>query len=81
MCVDIIPCYNSYIISLLQSYKNRSQSLYITPTIAAPATTVQELIAALDSQSGILAPTLLIKSILDNPEQPLQVAVADNKQE
>jgi hypothetical protein len=73
---------DSNIISLSQSYKNRFQSLYIIPTPAAPAaTTAQELIAALDSQSGILAPTSLMKSTLDNPEQPLQVAVADNKQE
>jgi hypothetical protein len=73
---------DSDIISLLQSYKNRSQSCYIIPTPAAPAATaVQELLAAFDSQSGILPGTLLIKSILDDPEQPLQVAVADNKQE
>ena len=54
----------------------------MTPTLAAPAaTTAQELLAALDSQSGVLASTSLMKSTLNDPEQPLQVAVADNKQE
>jgi hypothetical protein len=73
---------DSDIISLSQSYENRSQSLYIIPTPAAPAaTTAKELIAALDSQSGILAATSLMKSTLDNAERPLQVAVADNKLE
>jgi hypothetical protein len=73
---------DSNIISLLQNYKNRSQSFYIIPTLAAPAATAaQELLAALDSQPDILAATLLIESTLDNLEQPLQVAVADNKQE
>jgi hypothetical protein len=73
---------DSNITSLLQSYENRSRSLYIISTSAAPAATAaQELPTTLDSQSGILAATLLMKSTLNNPEQPLQVAVADNKQE
>jgi hypothetical protein len=42
---------------------------------------VLELLAALDGQSGILATTSLMKSTLNDPEQPLQMAVADNKQE
>jgi hypothetical protein len=39
------------------------------------------LLAALNSQSGILVTTALIESTLDDFKQPLQVAVANNKQE
>jgi hypothetical protein len=64
---------------------NYSRVETILPTIstsaALTATATQELPTTLDSQSGILAVTLLIKSNLDNSEQLLQVAVADNKQE
>jgi hypothetical protein len=41
----------------------------------------QDLLAALDGQPDILAATSLIESTLDDPERPLQVAVADDKQE
>ena len=54
----------------------------MTLTLAAlAATAAQELLAALDSQPDILVVTSLMESTLDDPEQPLQVAVADNKQE
>jgi hypothetical protein len=66
----------------MQSHENRSQSLHRTPTPASPAATAtQELLAALDGQSGILAATSMMKSTLDDPEGFLQLAVADNKQE
>jgi hypothetical protein len=73
---------DSEVTSSSQSHENRSRSLHMTSTSAAPtATAAQELPTTLDSQSGILAATSLMKSTLDDPEQPLQVAVADNKQE
>ena len=54
----------------------------MTSTSAAPAATAaQELPTTLDSQSGILTATSLMKSTLDDPERPPQVAVADDKQE
>ena len=65
------------VISEPQSHEDdRSQSPYVTPAPAAlPAPAPQESVAAIDSQSATLAPTL------DDPGQPPQVAVADNKQE
>jgi hypothetical protein len=44
-------------------------------TPAPTATAPYESVAAINSQSATLASTL------DNPKQPLQVVVADNKQE
>jgi len=73
---------DSDVMSSSQSHENRSQSLRMTPTPAAPAgTAAQELLAALDGQSSILAATSLMKSTLDDPERPPQVAVANDKQE
>jgi hypothetical protein len=67
---------DSKVINSSQSHENTSQSLHMTPTPAA-----QELPAALDGQPGILAAPSLMKSNLDDPEQPLQVVAADDKQE
>jgi hypothetical protein len=73
---------DSDVISSSQNHENRSQSLHMTPTPAAlAAAAAEELLAALDGQSDILAATSLMKSTLDDPERPPQVAVADNKQE
>jgi hypothetical protein len=52
----------------------------MTPTPAA--TVPQESVAAIDSQSATLAVTVLMKSALDDPGIPQQVAeVANDKQE
>jgi hypothetical protein len=68
------PKEDSNAISALQSCTNNSSySPYITPALTA--TVPHESVAAINSQSATLALTL------DNPRQPLQVAVADNKQE
>jgi hypothetical protein len=73
---------DSDVISSSQNHENRSQSLHMTPTLAAPAATAaQELLAALDGQPDIPAATSLMESTLDDPERPPQVAVADDKQE
>jgi hypothetical protein len=73
---------DSDVISSSQNHENRSQSLHMTPTLAAPAATAaQELLAALDGQPDILAATSLMESTLDDPERHPQVAVADDKQE
>jgi hypothetical protein len=55
----------------------------MTPTLAAPAAiALQESIAAIDGQSATLAATALMKSALDDPGIPRQVAeVANDKQE
>jgi hypothetical protein len=67
---------DSKVINSSPSHENTSQSLHMTPTPAA-----QELPAALDGQPGILAAPSLMKSNLDDPEQPPQVVAADDKQE
>jgi hypothetical protein len=77
---------DSDVISAPQSHENdRSQSPHMTPALAAPAAppaaAPQESVATIDSQSATLAPTALMKSALDDPRRPPQVAVADNKQE
>jgi hypothetical protein len=84
---------DSHAISAPQSCTNNSsQSPYMTPAhshspymISAPAalaaTAPQELVAAIDSQSTALAATALVKSALSKPRRPLQVAMADSKQE
>ena len=63
---------DSDVTSSLQSHKNRSRSLHMTSTSAAPATpaapAAKDLSTTLDSQFGIPAATLLMKSILDDPE-------------
>jgi len=57
-----------------------SHSPHITPALIA--TSPQESVAAIDSQSATLAATALIKSALDDPGIPQQVAeVANDKQE
>jgi hypothetical protein len=86
---------DSDVINALQSHENdRSQSPHMTPAPTAPAapaapaaptaptaTAPKESVAAIDSQAATLAPTALVKSALDEPGRPLQVAVADSKQE
>jgi hypothetical protein len=57
-----------------------SHSPHMTPALAATAP--QESVAAIDSQSATLAATALMKSALDDPGIPQQVAeVANDKQE
>jgi hypothetical protein len=53
----------------------------LTAPAATAATAPQESVAAIDSQSATLTPTALVKSALDDPGRPLQVAVADSRQE
>jgi hypothetical protein len=69
-----------------QSHENdRSHFPYMAPALVAPValavTAPQKLVAALDSQSATLSLTALIKSALDDPGRPPQLAVADSKQE
>ena len=77
---------DSDVINALQSHGNdRSQSPYIIPApaaLATPAATApQESAPAIDSLSATLALTTLMKSALDDPGRPPQVAMADNEQE
>jgi hypothetical protein len=59
----------------------KNQANHLTPASAASAATaLQESVAAIDSQSVTLAPTVSMKSALDDPGRPPQVAVADKKQ-
>jgi hypothetical protein len=51
------------------------------PQPATAAMVSQESVAAIDGQSATLAPAALMKSALDDPAIPPQVAAADTKQE
>jgi len=75
---------DSNAISAPQSHENdRPHSPHMTPALEAGAVTApQESVAAIDSQSATLAATKLMKSALDDPRIPQQVAeVANDKQE